>query len=51
MERSQYWTQPQPEIKTIPCCCGYSVPADKIGLAILRHHQSLCDKFKGVEAE
>lgn len=35
-------------VKTISCCCGYTVPADRDGRAILRYHQSGCDRFKGV---
>jgi len=40
-----------PSLRYVSCVCGYTVVADKPGLAILRCHQELCKKFKGLPIE
>ena len=40
-----------PNLKYVSCVCGYTVVASKEDLKILKHHQSLCRKFKGLPPE
>ena len=49
MHRDEYNSQPETPLKYISCVCGYTTPADKDGRALLKSHQGMCRKFKGIE--